>query len=115
MGIKHAYISRISNATVLREAGHLPATTLLLRKHLLLLGKVMRAPEGHPLKTASFIPGTLRPATDRFVRRVGRPRVEWVNQVKDKALAISGSHEELQRLAADPEGWKKLIDGELQC
>ena len=93
-GIKQAYLSRISNATVLPRAQHLPATSLLLKKQLLLLGEVLRAPDGYPMKVASFIPGTLRPATERFVRRVGRPRFEWIRYVRDQALILYGSEEE---------------------
>ena len=77
-GIKPAFISRISNAEVLRRSNHGGATTLLQKRQLHLFDKVLASPEGHPLRSASFIPNTSWPATDRYIRRQGRPCKEWV-------------------------------------
>ena len=73
VGIKPSFISRVSNLEVLQRSGHTLATTLLDRRQLQLFGKVLRSPETHPLRAISFIPGTNRPLTERFVRRRGRP------------------------------------------
>ena len=45
LDLKPSYISRISNAKVLEQAGHTPATTVLLHGQLALYGKVLSAPE----------------------------------------------------------------------
>ena len=73
MRIPSAYISRVSNAIVLDRAGEQPFSHQLLRRQLLLLGKISLAPTGSPLRDSTFIPGTLLPQVGRFVRRVGRP------------------------------------------
>jgi hypothetical protein len=109
VGIKPAYISRVSNAEVLRRTGHQQATVLLQQRQLLLFGKVARAPLSHPLQQASFIPGTMLSATSRYVRRVGRPRREWVPEVSRKALAVVASFNELSRTVQDARIWKQRV------
>ena len=91
IGVKPAFVSRVSNAAVMDRCTHTPATDLLQRRQLQLLGRVLNAPEGHPLKTASFIPGTLTPATEQYVRRRGRPCIEWVPQALSAAIRLAGS------------------------
>ena len=61
VGVPPAYISRVSNATVLSKAGHRSATDLLLKRRLQLFGKIVRLPAEHPLRRACFIPGTFTP------------------------------------------------------
>ena len=78
VGIKPSHFSRVSNADVLERCGHVSATSLLRKRQSQLLRKVLRSEEGHPLRTASFIPGTNYPLTERYVRRRGRPHKEWV-------------------------------------
>ena len=78
MGIKSAYVTRVSNAEVLLRSGHTLATELLRKRQLGLLDRVLRCPEGHPLRNASFIPGTNYPLTERYVRRRRRPSKEWL-------------------------------------
>lgn len=81
LGIKSAYLSRVANERVWHRAGHPQATELLRTRQLRLLGKVLRAPIGSPLQVPSLIPGTTTPATERYVRRVGRPRKEWIGEI----------------------------------
>ena len=77
-GIKPAFFSRVSNADAWALAGHPRATSLLTRRQSKLFQRILALEEGHPLRAASFIRGTNRPATDEFVRRRGRPSKEWV-------------------------------------
>ena len=109
IGIKPAHVSRISNARVLAEAGKQRATTMHDQRRLALLGKVLRLPEGHPMKLASFIPGTMRPATERYVRRVGRPNKEWVPEVLDIARHCFGSDDYILQAAQCPKAWRALV------
>ena len=55
-----------------------------------------------------FCEGTLRSAADRFVRRVGRPRLEWVAQVQNDALRIAGSWRNLEEAITDEVRWKQM-------
>ena len=78
IGIKPSYVSRVSNAAVLAKAGHTLATDLLRHRQCRLLDQVLQSPEGHPLRNATFIPGTDHPLTERYVRRRGAPSKEWL-------------------------------------
>ena len=80
-----SYYSRVSNKDVLHIAGHRKASSGLAEQQVVLLGKALRAPSQSQLHTSAFIPGTEQPATCRYVRRVGRPRREWVAAVKQEA------------------------------
>ena len=111
LGIAPALVSRISNAEVLRRSQHEPASAQLLKRQLLLLGKVVRAPDHNPMKVASFIPSTLEPATNRYVRRVGRPRLEWVPHMLKEAFRITGGEREFVQKAQSPAGWKQCVYG----
>ena len=59
-------------------------TDLLLQRQI----PVARAPNNHPLQMSAFIPGTWQPVTDKYVRRVGRPRREWVTEVRTKNINV---------------------------
>ena len=108
--IKPSYISRVSNAAVLRKSGHRLATDLLQNQQIQLLGRVIRAPEGHPLRTASFIPGTNWPATERYVRRVGRPSAEWVPEMMRIAEDRLGSTRAVVSAAMNKQTWSAAFD-----
>ena len=110
LGIKPSFISRVRNIEVLQQAKHLSASTLLQKQQLQLLGRILRAPEGHPLRVACFIPGSLRPATDQYVRRVGRPKKEWVPEVMANAMRFFSSSEELQQAAPNKFVWSGLLN-----
>ena len=81
IGIKPAYVSRVTNDEVLKKSEQVKASIQIRARQSKLLKKILRCPEGHPLRHASFCPGTDVPLTDRFVRRVGRPHREWVRTV----------------------------------
>jgi len=113
LGIKSAYISRVSNAIV-REKAHHPAATAILRKRrYMLLGKVLRSPSDHPLRTCCFVPGTHYPINDFYVRRVGRPSHEWVKQMISDVNVVFGSIEIASDLAADKLHWKRVVSQKL--
>ena len=72
--IPAAFISRVSNATVLQNAGVAPFSQQLLKRQLLLLGKVVWSPADHPLRRDTFGSAGITPLIGRYVRRMGRPR-----------------------------------------
>ena len=111
IGIKPSFVSRVSNNEVLRLSGHTLATGLFLKRQLLMLGRVLRSPEGHPLRAASLAPGhILRPATEQYVRRVGRPCKEWIPFVFGEATRICGSLALVQALATDVQKWRAYVN-----
>ena len=105
IGVKPAFLSRVSNADVLEKARHRKLTTTLVKRRLQLFGKVLRSPEGHPVRVVSLIPRTLEPATNRYVRRVGRPCREWVPEAIRECRSIFGSMQHAQALAVDKNIW----------
>ena len=95
-GIKSSFISRVSNFEVRQATQQCPATRLLERQMVLLYGEVARQPSSATIRKSTFCEGSLRPATDRFVRRVGRPRLEWARTAENIALRIFGSSRALE-------------------
>ena len=110
IGVKPSYISRISNERVLRMSGHRQATRILEDKQLMTLGRVLRLPEGHPMRIVSLMPGTTRPATEQYVRRVGRPCKEWIPEALDLARRrLCRDSQEINFLAQCELSWKKAV------
>ena len=103
-----SYLTRISNIEVRRRAGVTPASHRLSQQQLILFGKVMRSETEGPLKQVSFVPGTLRFATDRYVRRIGRPRKEWIPTVLQNAFRIAGNAS-LEEISNNAQHWKKVV------
>ena len=83
--MESSYLSHISNKIVFARARTTKYTAQLLQRQLLLLGKIARAPPDDPLRKLTFQPGTMQLVTDKFVRRVGRPRHEWAGQLLREA------------------------------
>ena len=61
------------------------------------------------MHSSSFIHGSLQAATSKYVRRVGRPRREWVTQVRNKAFQMVKGHRELDRLVQNPRLWLDTV------
>ena len=109
-GIPPSFVSRVPNAAVLHRARCNAASDMLVRTTpALLFGKVLRSPLDHPLHISAFIPGALQPATSMYVRRVGRPRQEWVSEVSSRVFEYFGGHHEVTRLVHDPAVWYRTV------
>ena len=108
LGILPSFISRISNNTVRQKAGCRCFSQLLVDRQLMLLGTILRSPEHSPLQSVSFTPGTMQPATCRYVRRVGRPRKEWVPTVLSSACQLADTRQLLETARSEA-GWKRLV------
>ena len=109
VGIKPSYISRVSNAAALEKSGHVAATKQLQKRQLQLFGKILRSSEDNPLKSVSFIPGTLRPETDHYVQRRGRPNKEWIPENLQLAIQIAKGTTNMQQAALSEQAWKKML------
>ena len=57
----------------MQKARHRQLTITVRKRRLQLFGKLLRSLEGRPRRVVSLIPRTPEPATNRYVRRVGRP------------------------------------------
>ena len=85
------------------------ATKQLQKRQLQLFGKILRSSEDNPLKSVSFIPGTLRPETDHYVRRRGRPNKEWIPENLQLAIQIAKGTTNMQQAALSEQAWKKML------
>ena len=109
-GIQTAYLSRVSNAKVLQVTGQGQLTKTLEKRQLLLYGRVARQTDSSPMREVTFSPGTLQPAVDRFVRKVGRPRSNWTTEVGKLALKAAGGLRQLQDTLFEPNAWMNVVD-----
>ena len=114
-GIKSAYISRVSNQKVLELTGQAPMSVALARQQLLLFGKISREPDGSLLRGTAFCTGSTRPAIERFVRVVGRPRLEWASQVREMALRAAGNEKNLENIIMNPDIWYNVVTSSTVC
>ena len=108
--IPHPQESRISNQVVLERAGQVELSRQLLKRQLTLFGRIARAPDSDQRRQLTFCPGTLRLVADRFVRRVGRPRLEWAGQLLSLATSKLGSAEKVHSLTINPVIWRQVIE-----
>ena len=68
--------------------------------------EIARSPATDPLRQVAFCPGTLRPATSRYVRRTGRPRNEWAAMLERESYKISPQAGQMIHNVAD---WKDAV------
>ena len=111
-GIKPSYISRVSNATVLQTSEQRPISEIIVEHPLIFFGKVARAPIDSVIRSSVFQqgpPGRLWLATDRYVRKKGRPRTEWAGQIMSKAITVAGRDQSLQDATRSPARWKAAV------
>ena len=79
-GIKHSYVSRVSNAEVLQQTGERPLSELLLHRQCQLYDNITKKPLDDPLrKLVCKEDGS--PQVWVHTRRRGRPRQTWARQV----------------------------------
>jgi len=106
LGIKPAYISRVSNALVIQRSGQVTLGRQLLRQQLLLYGRIARAPAQDVLRKLTFTPGSLQPATSRYVRCRGRPRNEWTTMLQKEIPKVSPIADEIVHNVVE---WRRAV------
>ena len=110
LGIAPSFISRVSNSTVLQHAACKSASAQLLGMQLRLLRKVVIAGPMHPLRSSCLVGDTLQPLVSHYIRRVGRPRKEWMSTVLPHGLQIAGGSDSTMRvMMQDKQVWKQLV------
>ena len=91
---------------MLADVGCMPLSTTLLSQQLVMFGKAARTRD---MFQAAFADRLLRPAADQYVRKRGRPRLEWTAEVRKAALQIAGSIDRLCELVQDSDAWKHAV------
>ena len=107
--IAPSFVSRISNKTVLQRSKQKQFSSHLLKQQLLLFGRVARAPDNDVLRKITFMPGTLQPVTETFIRKLGRPRHEWAPQLTKEALSFAGTYASLEAMLSDEGRWYQAV------
>ena len=112
LGVPAAFVSRISNAEVLRRAGKTQLSEQLFYKQLTLLRKVARDDPHSPLRADTFVNGSLQPQVGVFIRKVGRPRQEWTTDLMNSGALKFGSTLafETKLKGCSAEEWKSELD-----
>ena len=105
-GIKPSFMSRVSNAAVLKKAGQVELRRQLLKQQLLLYGRLARSPNEDVLRQLTFIPDSTSPAMGRYVRRVGRPRNEWAVMLDKEARKM---HSDPSAILNDTSLWRRAV------
>ena len=72
--------------------------------------RYIRAPPNSNIFRATFADTFLRPAADGYVRKVGRPQLEWTAEVRKKALQMTGSIDRMCELVRDGPAWRQAVN-----
>ena len=78
----------------------------LLKQQLLLYGRLARSSNDDVLRQLTFIPDSVRAATGRYVRRVGRPRNEWAVMLDKEARKM---HADPSTIINDHFLWRRPV------
>jgi hypothetical protein len=91
--IPSSFVSRVSNARVRKLAEQEPLSAQVRRAHMQLLERVLNDPAKQPLRDVVFIAGTDTPVITKYVRKVGRPRHNWTEEMlKFRKCPVSERH-----------------------
>jgi len=116
LGIPHSYVSRVSNAEVLRQAGEQPILYTLLARQLRLYGRVARLPGDSLQRLACLTAGGVEPASWKGKRSRGRPRQAWAPEVYQHAVKAAGGVGEVQRAMCESEAaWADTVRRYIGC
>ena len=108
LGIPCYFISRVSNEKVRSESGMTQFSKSVLKSQLRLLGQVLNDPRKHSLKEVTFHGQTDVTQTAAFVRRTGRPRQNWADQLTHKMKQAAGSLNMWAQAAGSAKIWKEV-------
>ena len=109
LGIKAAYISRISDSAVLKKAGLPSFQTTIRVKQFALLGHILRLGPTHPDWKVCLNPDWqgLPCHPTGILKRIGRPRAQWAEQLFSlfKSTFPNYSRAEIVSLAQNRNRW----------
>ena len=104
-----SHVSHVSNQEVRKQAGWISLSALLLQRQLLYLGKILRQDPGSLIRKTTFVEGTLQAATSKWIRKVGRPRLEWATAVLPHACRLAGGICHVEAAVQDKLVWKSMV------
>jgi hypothetical protein len=108
--IPPSYVSRVSNERVRQMAGQQPLSTSVLKSQLSFLGQVLTNTAKKSLKYVAFHNGDVTtPTTAAFVRRVGRPRQNWTEQLVALMRRTAPSLQQWLQITQSPQLWSDAV------
>ena len=108
LGIKPSYYSRVPNQEVLRRAGSVRLSQLLLEQQLNFFGKLARRPPPCPVRQLIFDNGLAqRPVP--YQRRRGRPKLEWANEIFKVVSEMFSSADIFAECVLNATSWRDAI------
>ena len=87
-------ISRVTNQTVLQQAGEKPLTSQLLIRQVVLFGRIALQPHDSIMRKTIFEPYSYTPKVLTGRRRRDRPRLTWVHTIAAQALQVTGGSQQ---------------------
>jgi len=108
LGIAHSYWSRVSNKEVLQQACAEKLSTILLEHQLGFLGTLARRNDACPVHKFVFGPNLSR-APLQFVRRRGRPNLEWTTEIFKVVDTMFDSGEEFHACISNRHAWRTRV------
>ena len=102
-------MSGVSNKTVLQRLDQQPLGIQILKQQLLYLQRVATMPSTSRLRRATFHKEGLTPLTSAYVRKVGRPRQAWAEQLMHIGAQMCGSQQQLEACLQDANAWAAKV------
>ncbi|CAE8642492.1 unnamed protein product [Polarella glacialis] len=110
MGVKHSFYSRVTNQSILQQAGSQKLSVILLKRQLQLLHHIALTPEGDILRNSVFQPNTFAVREPTGPKPRGRPRNTWAKEVLKHAISAAGGQQALAQLwHASKATWRNTI------
>ena len=106
--IPSAYHSRVSNSAVFARFNQTPLSERISRQQLLYFQEVAALGQHSPLRKATFHRDLL-PLTFAHVRKFGRPRHTWAEQMLHRGLHIAGTRINLEESLQNRSVRKALV------
>ena len=108
LGISHSYISRISNAFILKQFNSKPLSQILLYRQLILFGRIARMSDSSTMRQCVFAEQSVELVRDHDKKKQGRPRKTWSEELHKHSLLICGTSS-LQSIILDKNVWQRHV------
>ena len=106
--MRHFVYSRVSNKSVQEQCCLKQLSQTIREMQLKLLGKVLTDPRKQVLREVAFHKDSLDSETSAFVRRVGRPRQNWTEQLIGVMKQAAGTFERWVQAAGCAIVWRDV-------
>ena len=103
-----AFYSRVSNKSVLERSGLELFSASVRKLQLKLLGQVITNPCKSVLKQVAFHGSSLVAETSAYVKRIGRPRQNWTEQLIRLMKEAASTTEAWTRAVGSLNGWQEV-------